>query len=197
MPGPLLTVTIDSSSRLGVWGGLASVTGHALIELLLVIGLMLGLASLLNLPVVTGIIGSVGGMVLVWLGFGMYRAAPSLSLELSRGGSRTVRSGDYLKAVSQGALASVTNPYWSLWWATIGTSYFLLWAEGSSLKIGSFFVGHILSDYLWFGFIAVAVVFGRKFVSDRLYRKIVAVLGVVLIGFGIYFAFGGVVNLLT
>lgn len=51
------------------------VTGHAIIELLLVIGLLVGLSLFMQQQVVTGTIGIVGGIMLVWMAWGIGRDA--------------------------------------------------------------------------------------------------------------------------
>jgi len=54
MPGPLLTITISESSQRGFFIGPALILGHAILELILVIALLFGLApffkNLLFLP---------------------------------------------------------------------------------------------------------------------------------------------------
>ncbi len=44
MPGPLLTATISESSQRGFIAGPLLITGHAILELVLVIAFLLGLA---------------------------------------------------------------------------------------------------------------------------------------------------------
>jgi len=55
-----------------------------------------------------------------------------------------------------GILMSVANPYWIIWWATIGLVIFSIhpvWFLG----IAFFFAGHILADLVWYSLIAAAV----------------------------------------
>ena len=61
MPGPLLTMTIGESGRIGFWAGPLLVLGHGLLELALVIGLLFGLGGFLAKGSVAGFIGLVGG----------------------------------------------------------------------------------------------------------------------------------------
>ena len=48
MPGPLLTITISESTNRGPVAGPLLITGHAVLELLLLIGLLFGLGPLLK-----------------------------------------------------------------------------------------------------------------------------------------------------
>ncbi|MDD3840219.1 MAG: LysE family transporter [Clostridia bacterium] len=50
-----------------------------------------------------------------------------------------------------------------------------------------FFVGHILSDFIWYSAISVAISKGKKLISDTVYRWIILLLGIFIIGFSIYF----------
>ena len=52
MPGPLLTATISESSQRGFITGPLMIAGHAILELVLVIALLLGLAPFFQQPVV-------------------------------------------------------------------------------------------------------------------------------------------------
>ena len=75
MPGPLLVAVIGNTSAHGFRAVIALITGHALLELLIVIGLIFGLQAVLARPRVRGAIGLVGGAALVWMGREMLRQA--------------------------------------------------------------------------------------------------------------------------
>ncbi len=55
-----------------------------------------------------------------------------------------------------------------------------------------FYSGHILADLLWLLVIAVILVTGKKFISDRIYAGVVIVLGIFLIVLAAYFFWVGV-----
>ena len=65
MPGPLLTVTVAESARAGFRAGPLLITGHAALEFLLVIAIVLGLGPFLKSPPVMGVIALVGGGILL------------------------------------------------------------------------------------------------------------------------------------
>ena len=54
-----------------------------------------------------------------------------------------------------------------------------------------FFAGHILADLAWYSLVAVAVAGGRRFLTDRLYRGLIAVCAAFLVVFAGYFAYAG------
>jgi len=185
MPGPLLTASIGYAMERGfVAGGPLLVLGHAALELALVVLVLAGLGPLLSRPKVGAVIGVVGGAVLLWMGTGMVAsAAGGLRFTAERGGTLLLAN-----PVVAGVLVSLANPYWSLWWATIGLKYIALSREGGRAGVVSFYCGHQLSDVAWYFFVAGAVALGRRAISDAAYRWIIGGCGVVLVGFGVYFA---------
>jgi threonine/homoserine/homoserine lactone efflux protein len=223
MPGPVLTVTIgETAARLrtrppgagqdaiprpllpaetgriprrvqarGALAGPLIVLGHGILEVLLVIGVILGLGRLLVLDPVIGTISLVGGAVLLWMAWEMFRSVKRLSL-------RTATSTEGSRhPILAGILTTLSNPYWILWWASIGLSYI-----GLSLKLGliglvSFYVGHILSDLAWYGSVSVTLALGGRLLTDRTYRGLLATCAVLLLGFGLYFGYAGVRHLLA
>lgn len=188
MPGPLLAITIGEAARRGFWAGPLLILGHALLEMALVVLLVLGLSQFIESKLVLGIVGIVGGTVLVGMGFltarsGWQRATVPI------GSANTAKSR---LLVISGVLGSVSNPYWFLWWATIGTTY-LLWAMGvGSLGVASFFTGHILADFSWYALVAFVIATGKRAMSDNLYRWLLMVCGLAVMALGGYFAVSGV-----
>jgi len=185
MPGPLLTATIGETSRRGFLAGPLLMVGHAALEALLMLGLFVGLAPLLRDKRVFAGIALAGAGVLGWMGFGMLRALPHLRLVTDDPPSARGH------VILRGALMSIANPYWSIWWATIGLGYILHCTRWGMLGIGFFFVGHISADFAWYSAVAAAMSRGRRFLSDRIYRFIVGGCAVILMLFACYFLYAG------
>src|SRR5574340_191106 len=80
IPGPLLTATINESSRHGFRSGPLLVLGHGILELALVGALLAGMAPLLRADWLFVAISLMGGAILLWMAWGMFRTLPSLSL---------------------------------------------------------------------------------------------------------------------
>ena len=102
-------------------------------------------------------------------------------------------SGHPLRAVAHGAIVSLSNPYWTVWWATIGVK---LAADGLAigpLGVVAFFVGHQLADVSWYAFVIIVVHRGKGLLTPRVYCTIMGLLGAVLLYIGVRFigqAFG-------
>jgi len=184
MPGPLLTVTVAESARIGFRAGPLLMTGHAVLELLLVIAIVYGLGPFLKSPSVMGIIALLGGGMLLWMGVDMVRNSSGLSLNRQERGTHGKRR---LHPVLVGILASLSNPYWTLWWATIGLGYLVAAMKYGAKGIIVFFLGHIAADYAWYALISLGISRGRRLIKDRSYQIMIRLCGLFLIGFGGWF----------
>jgi threonine/homoserine/homoserine lactone efflux protein len=191
MPGPLLTLTVGEAARRGFWAGPLIMVGHALLELGLVILLLAGVGFWLHRPLVLGTVGLLGAGLLAWMGLGLLKASRYSRLEFDP----QAHSG--LHPVLAGIFMSLANPYWLIWWLTIGLGYVLFSAKFGLLGVALFFIGHILADFAWYTLVSAAVAQGRRFLSDNLYRGFLAGCGVFLCGFGGYFGLQGLRFLLT
>lgn len=189
MPGPVLTVTVSETTRRGFSAGPLIVLGHAILEITLLVLLLLGFADLITRPWLLGIVGIAGGVVLLWMSVNMLRSIRHLSLDLS--GETRAWGGP----VIAGILTSLANPYWTIWWATIGLGYVIVSMKFGVLGLTIFFAGHILSDLAWFSTVSLFVSRGRRYISDRIYRGIIGTCAVMLFVFGIYFWVTGVQHL--
>jgi threonine/homoserine/homoserine lactone efflux protein len=190
MPGPLLTVVISGSARRGFWEGPALVLGHAVAEVLIVAALAAGLSRLLKRNLVAGLIGLLGGIFLLWMGFDIARSAwwGTVSLEQATG----AEAGLQLGPIIMGIVVSVSNPYWVLWWATVGASYVALSLARGPLGLGSFYFGHVLSDLSWYSLVALLIAKGKALLSQSVYRLILLVCGFFLIVLSTYFIYSGI-----
>jgi threonine/homoserine/homoserine lactone efflux protein len=191
MPGPLLTITISETSRRGVMTGPLLIAGHAILELALVVALLMGLAPLLTMKPVFIVIALAGSAVLLWMGVGMLRTLPAMTLVTTGGDS----SGKSL--ILSGILMSLVNPYWSIWWATIGLGYILHSMNAGAMGVVAFFTGHIMGDLFWYAAVSTAIWKGRRLLSDRGYRFLIGTCAVCLILFSCLFAWSGVHRLIT
>jgi threonine/homoserine/homoserine lactone efflux protein len=207
-PGPLFVACVTRSARDGPKGGLWVATGHAVVEFILVVGLVLGLGSVLVRPGVAPAISLVGGLTLIWMGYGTAAAALRDNMttprteHTGRGGKLSGEGGDQPRvpgasgAVLAGVAATLSGPYWSIWWATVGLSYLTLAAPLGIVGVGAFYVGHVLADYVWYSAVAVAVAGGRRLLSGRGYRYLLMACGLALLALGVLFAGKGLLSLI-
>ncbi|MDM8537182.1 LysE family transporter [Desulfobacterales bacterium HSG17] len=191
MPGPLFTVAVSESSRRGFLVGPLLIAGHGILELILVIGLMLGLAPFLKQKEVFVFIALAGSAILMWMAWGMFRALPTMSLQ----NNEHTETGRNL--VLSGALLSIVNPYWTIWWASIGLGYILHSMEIGKWAVFAFFCGHILGDLFWYSAVSVAVYKGKSLLSDRAYQYLIGACAVFLAVFSCIFAYSGIQKIIV
>lgn len=189
MPGPLLTYTINSSLKEGVKAGPLLILGHAILELLLIILLFLGLNRLFQMSIFSGSVGIIGGGILFYMGYGMVKSAWKQTLSIETAPASTYG------LIVPGAVISLSNPYWILWWATIGMNYIISSSSLGIAGISAFYLGHISADFLWYGAIAWVFATGRKFMNNKVYYGLVAFFGAVLIFFAVLFIRDGIAKL--
>jgi threonine/homoserine/homoserine lactone efflux protein len=201
MPGPVLTVTIgETAVRLaaaqfaaprvrilrGALVGPLIVLGHGVLEVLLLAAVVMGLGAFLVHSSVVGLIGILGGAALIWMAVGMFRGVPGLSLRIGASGGAAGRH-----PIWAGIFTSLANPYWIIWWATIGLGYIALSMRLGPLGLAAFYVGHLVSDLVWYGGVSLTLALGHRMLSDGLYRGLVTVCAGFLFGFGLYFSYIG------
>ena len=101
--------------------------------------------------------------------------------------------------VPGGAALTLTNPYWSLWWASLGATYVartITLAPGLPSVTG-LWLTHWLIDLAWLGGLSLLAASGRGFINDRTYRGVLLGCGIFVIGFAVYFLWSGLQALLT
>jgi threonine/homoserine/homoserine lactone efflux protein len=215
MPGPVTTLIVTTSARRGFIAGPLITLGHVGLELLMVIALSFGLADLLKQNAVAGAIGIVGGLVLLWMGWDIVTSAwqgkvslttsPRMQTEpatLPQGSGRppnpapspsqaAILARPIGNPILAGVLTSITNPYWLLWWATVGAVWLVTFRDFGLAGIIAFYVGHTLADWVWNNVVAFVVATGRRVMTDQVYRAVLIVCGGFLLILSIYFIRSG------
>ena len=177
-PGPTLVATINASIT-GDWTtGLKVSLGHVIIELFLVILILLGLATV-ALPYTSAIAG-IGGIALV--AFGILTVAGSGRATMNTSPVQTI-ANPYMA----GLVTSAANPYFWIWWLSIGSAMVIAGLEGGLVLAGAFMLGHWTADTAWLTLVSTGVSKGRTIISDTAYRKVMGHCGIFLILFGVYY----------
>jgi threonine/homoserine/homoserine lactone efflux protein len=177
-PGPTLVATINASIA-GDWTtGLKVSLGHAIVELFLVILILLGLATV-ALPYTT-VIAGIGGIALVVFGILTIRGSRKATM-------RTSEVQTIANPYMAGLVTSAANPYFWIWWLSIGSAMVIAGLEGGLALAGAFMVGHWTADIAWYTLVSTGVSKGKTLFSDTVYQKIMGLCGIFLIIFGVYY----------
>lgn len=197
-PGPLLTYTIVQSVKTrqrGYLTGFKVILGHAILEGVVVTLILVGLGALIRNEAVIRGIGLTGGAILIWFGI-------TIVGDVWRGRVKTEfletpaapipemnpEKESKIGPVLGGALVSMANPYWWIWWATIGLAFmvqydisFIHWP-----KLAAFFLGHEAGDLLWYVIVSFLSFFGLRRLKKRAYHGLLVTCGIFMIAFGVY-----------
>jgi threonine/homoserine/homoserine lactone efflux protein len=182
------------------------VLGHAILEGGLLCLLVFGLTDWLKGDAAVTVIALLGAAMLLRMAVGMAKEARTLRFAAD-GAAATDAMGPgspadeanslrWLRPVVDGIVASASNPYWSLWWATIGLGYMVLSRGQGWVGLAAFFAGHILADAAWYLFVGTAVAAGRGWFTDRVYRGVVGACAAFLGFFALSFGYMGLSRLL-
>jgi threonine/homoserine/homoserine lactone efflux protein len=180
----MFTATMLMSGKKGFISGPLIVLGHGTLELLLIILLYLGFGSLLKDHIVMGSIGIIGGVALLWMSYEAFKFSDNISVQNDK--KRLNNS-----AFFAGIITSLSNPYWIIWWITIGLSYIVLSFSYGLKGIITFYTGHILADLVWYSVVAFSFSFMKRFITSRGFKVIAVVSGIIFMVFSIYFIWFG------
>ncbi|MFX1285868.1 MAG: LysE family transporter [Promethearchaeota archaeon] len=201
-PGPLLTYTVYKalqSKRRAYLVGILIWIGHAILEFVLMLILLIGLSPFITDKSIIIIIGLLGGIVLIFFGVSLLREIWLNKIDLNfitpKNENIEEREGtsEEVDLIQQptlgGVLVSMSNPYWWIWWAVIGLNFMTQFSVGFlNLEFWGFFLGHELGDFLTYVSIATLLGFTNKFLTKRIYLGILIGCSVFMIGFGLYLA---------
>ena len=191
MPGPMLGVTIEGSLKRKKWTvGPLVVLGHGILELTLVIIMTFGLKDFFSNPSVAGCIGLFGGAFLAWMGYGMIRSGLQKTVSLES--HKTGKGAGIENLVLAGIVVSATNPYFIMWWASTGMESIRQAYTYGLAGVLLFFLGHIMSDFVWYTAVSAAFAGGRKLISNTVYCSLILALGLLIAAFSLYFMVSGI-----
>ena len=190
VPGPMFTVVITNSTTKGFRSVVYTVLGHAFIELIILILFLAGLLQYLNNPIVIKIIGIAGGAALLYLAYDLINSSLRNKLKIDCSQEDKERNKSKINMSSpffQGILVSAVNPYWYVWWVTIGAAFLINSIKYGPLGVCFFYIGHISSDFIWYLVIGFLISKGRKYFNRKVYKIIFILCGLFLIYLGVKF----------
>jgi threonine/homoserine/homoserine lactone efflux protein len=189
MPGPMLTAVVVESPRHGAKAGPLVVLGHAILELVLLGALVLGLGHLLERGSFKAAIALVGGAMLVYTATAMIVTVARDKVDLDW---QAEAPGRRMRIVLSGVLSSLSNPYWTIWWATIGLGLLTKAYAYGVAGVAVFYVGHILGDLTWYSVVSGTIAAGRRFITLRGYKMMLCAAAAFLLALAAWFIVSGV-----
>ena len=179
-PGPVTAATLAAGTRWRHAGALVAV-GHGIVEFPLMLLIMAGTSTLFASKGVTIGIGLVGGAFLILMGSQMLR---SLGKNQDQTGIKAARN-----PILTGVILTVGNPYFLLWWVTVGLALATRALALGALAFGLFAIVHWLCDLVWLEALSLASFKGTRLLGQRSQKVVLAVCSAALILIGLAFIF--------
>ena len=179
-PGPVTTAAIALGQR-SRYAGLALAIGHAIIEFPLMVLIMLGMDKLLKSTATSIIIGLAGGMFLTVMGIQMLKNLYTSTEPRDK----PAKTGPVLT----GLILSGSNPYFLMWWATVGLTLATRATELGIWAFALFAMVHWLCDCTWLQALSWASFKGSALLGLRSQRVILLICSLALLGFGLFFIY--------
>jgi threonine/homoserine/homoserine lactone efflux protein len=173
-PGPMTAVTLGKGTESPHAGALVAL-GHGVVELPLMVAIFYGLGALFDYPLFKVAVALVGGAFLLFTALGMFRRVCHVDVAASQ----HARS-----PLAAGILLSVGNPYFLIWWATVGATLILRAVGYGTLGFAAFALLHWSCDFLWSYFLSILSFRGSRFFGRAFQRVVFAASGVLLALFG-------------
>jgi len=182
MPGPMFAVTLAKSYK-SSWAGIWISLGHAVIEVPLILLIYFGFAQFFKNNLVQLVLSVLGSGMIIWLGISMFRARREV-----------VQKGKDLPygAFAAGILTSSFNPFFLLWWATIGGMLIMRIVGFGIVGLTLFIIVHWLCDLTWLTLVSNVVFRTHSLWGQKLQEGIFIACSLLLVGFGGWFLVSGI-----
>jgi threonine/homoserine/homoserine lactone efflux protein len=185
MPGPMFTVTLAKSLK-SPWAGVLVSLGHAVIEVPLILLVYFGLANFFQNEIVKLVLSVIGGGMIVWMGIDLFRARKKLARE----GKDTSYN-----AFVAGILMSGLNPFFLVWWVTVGSLLLITFLDAvGSWGLPFFIIVHWLCDLVWLSIVSVTIYRTHTFWGERVQEWVFIILSLALLFFGGQFIVRGIIE---
>lgn len=184
-PGPITAATLAAGARsrhAGAW----ICAGHVLVELPLILLLAAGLGTFLESKQIRAGIGLVGGLLLLAMGL-------QLLVSLGKSDAGSTASAER-RPLWIGVVLSGANPYFLLWWATVGLTLTSQAMEFGILALVLFAVLHWMCDLGWLEVLSF-VGFKGSALGNRSQKVISLLCAAMLLGFGLKFVYDAAIGM--
>ena len=186
-PGPVTAAAIAAGARSRYAGGLIAL-GHGVVEFPLIVLIVLGPGRILKLPAAQIAIGLAGGAFLLVMATQMLSSLRSAEeFEAKFSGSTPLLTG---------VLLSATNPYFLLWWATIGLALATTAANLGIWAFALFAIVHWLCDFVWLCALSWASFKGSVLLGPRVRWIVLLICAAAMLVFGLCFVYKAVMTLI-
>lgn len=189
MPGPLLVVGIAETPRHGWQTGPVISIGHAIAEIAVVVLLALGVATVVGDGMIARVIAVVGGAALLVMAAAM--GYDIITNRVNYDSTASEKKSSH-KLAGMGITATLSNPYWFVWWATVGLAFLVKSQAHGWVGPVVFYFGHIMSDFVWYTIVSVLLWRGRRLFMGRTLKLLLGACILFLFYLGGRFVYDGI-----
>ncbi|HUU16824.1 MAG TPA: LysE family transporter [Sedimentisphaerales bacterium] len=179
-PGPVTAAAIAMGAR-NRWAGTLLAIGHGIIEFPLMVLIIFGLGKYFELQKVQIAIGLAGGAFLLLMAI-----QGLLSLKAKAENKSRVFTN---KPVLAGIILSAGNPYFLLWWATVGLALATQATQWGIWAFALFALTHWSVDLIWLQILSWASSKGSVLLGPRGMRIVLMICSAALLVFGLFFVY--------
>lgn len=199
-PGPLFLMNLVYGTKQGYKAGLKIASGHAMIELPLIIILAISFFQLANTIVITynlNVLGLVGGIsIIIFAIIQIINTTRNKRNKSLFDNSNSKHKVSFIadKPILLGIIFSALNPFFIAWWLTVGLtlisdSISLFGVVTGSVLLFSF---HIWMDYIWLILTSYLISKGVSVIKTRYYYFLFMGLNIILTFYGMYMIVSGI-----
>jgi len=181
-PGPITALTVAKGNE-SPHAGAAVAAGHGIVEVPLMVAIFYGFGRLLEMQYVKASVALAGGIFLAVMAVGMIRSIRRAAPDPDK----YTRS-----ALVTGIVLSIGNPYFLIWWATVGGALIMRSVSFGTVGILSFAALHLFCDLVWLYFLSVLSFKGGQFFGKIFQKVIFAGCGAFLVFLSVKFIIDGV-----
>ncbi|MEB3755981.1 MAG: LysE family translocator [Desulfurococcales archaeon] len=179
-PGPLSAMAITAGLTLGILGGVLLALGHMMVELPYIALLYFSMEKTRKyLEKVKVPMNLIVSAFLIYFSYLLFQT--SMQQNLLDVNTHQASIGTF-GAISLGAILTGLNPYFLMWWITVGYPLVSEASKNGTKGLVTMYGSHIWMDYVWLAFLAAAggLASGISLVA---YRGLMFILAIVLLYF--------------
>jgi threonine/homoserine/homoserine lactone efflux protein len=179
-PGPVTATAITMGAR-NRWAGVLLAVGHGIIEFPLMVLIILGLGSVFQKTASQIIIGAAGGIVLLYMAASMFKTS-AINVDPKAGARKD-------KPLLAGIVLTASNPYFLIWWATVGLALATDATKFGLYAFALFAVVHWLVDLIWVMALSFTSFHGTMLLGPKSQTIILKICAVAMLIFGLFFIY--------
>jgi len=178
-PGPVTAVAVSKGTKSPHAGAFIAL-GHGMVEIPLMVLILYGFGDILKITYIKAIIGLLGGLFLLKIGLDLLQGIKQAKID---------SSNDPHSPLMAGIILSLANPYFLIWWATIGSILIFRSITFGLLGFAIFIVLHWSCDFFWCYFLSALSFKGGQFFGKRLQQVLFLICGIFLLFFSSKFIY--------